>query len=46
MNILLPNDSSVTIAGIHNGKFQTGKKYSTFSPWSGIATDYPGIVVN
>jgi hypothetical protein len=35
-------DSNVTLGGIYWAQTQ---KYGVFSSWSGIATDYPGIVV-
>jgi hypothetical protein len=37
----LPN-TTVVLGGIHSG--QTGQ-YAVFSPWSGVARDYPGLVV-
>lgn len=46
MNIGLPSDSTVTLAGIHSGRTARGKDYAIFSPWSGIAKDYPGLIVH
>ncbi len=45
MNINPLPDSTVTLAGIHWGVTTRGMHYAVFSPWSGIAQDYPGLSV-
>jgi len=41
MNINAPPDSTATLAGVHWGVTTRGTHYAVFSPWSGIARDYP-----
>jgi hypothetical protein len=43
LNINPPPDSTATLGGIHWG---ATKKYGIFSPWSGIATQYPGVTAH
>lgn len=43
LNVGLPGDTSVVFGGIHSG---TSGSNAVFSPWSGIAQDYPSIAVH
>jgi hypothetical protein len=42
-NINVLPDTTVVLGGVHWG---ATRKYGVFSPWSGIATEYPGLVVH
>ncbi|HYT99632.1 MAG TPA: hypothetical protein VEK85_04610 [Gemmatimonadales bacterium] len=43
LNIFPPPDSTVTLGGIFWG---SSPQHATFSPWSGILQEYPGLVVH